>query len=162
MLKQLGRIILAISVLSIAPAAPRPTTVYVTRHAEADRDTGVLTERGRQRAQSLQDKLQDAGIKAIYVSSFPRTQDTAAPLAAALGITSEPRFETATKVKQYIDNGKDSVILVVFHSNTVPDLLRLLGVPEEHVSPLGENDYGYLFKVTIQQGGSSTVEKLSY
>ncbi len=64
------------------------TSIFIVRHAEkadATKDTD-LSEAGRSRADILAKTLRDAGITAIYTSEFKRTQETAAPLAKALGI----------------------------------------------------------------------------
>jgi len=45
-----------------------------------------LTQKGRQQAQSLADKLKTAPIKAIYASPLERTLETAEPLAKALNM----------------------------------------------------------------------------
>ena len=72
--------------------------------------------------------LKDAGITAIFATQYKRTQQTAAPLAAALGVTvvTIPSADTArlvAKVKAAPGN-----VLVVGHSNTVPDVIKGLGV----------------------------------
>ena len=46
-----------------------------------------LSEAGRARAASLATALKDAGIVAIFTTEFKRTQQTAEPLAKALGLT---------------------------------------------------------------------------
>jgi broad specificity phosphatase PhoE len=73
---------------SPAPA-PGPRAILLLRHAErADpRDPdGSLAEAGAVRARRLVDVLKDAGVTAIYTTRYKRTRETAAPLAAALGI----------------------------------------------------------------------------
>jgi len=59
------------------PARPRPTTILLVRH---------LSETGQAQAQGVADRLADAKITAIYASPLERTRETAAPLAAALGL----------------------------------------------------------------------------
>jgi broad specificity phosphatase PhoE len=73
--------------------------LLLLRHGQTDGntagalDTAVpglhLTELGRQQAEAAARALADRGIEQIYVSTLARTHQTAAPLAAALGI--EPR-----------------------------------------------------------------------
>lgn len=70
-------------------------TVLLIRHGENDyvkkgrlagRLPGVhLNEKGRQQAQTLAGWLSQAPIKVVYSSPMERAQETAAPLAAALG-----------------------------------------------------------------------------
>lgn len=51
----------------------------------------ALSPDGREQAVLLADRLADAGIQAIYVTNLRRTAETAAPLAARLGL--EPEVE---------------------------------------------------------------------
>jgi probable phosphoglycerate mutase len=48
-----------------------------------------LSELGEHQAQRVAERLADAGIEAIYVTTLQRTAQTAAPLAARLGLTPE-------------------------------------------------------------------------
>jgi len=49
-----------------------------------------LSDLGRQQAERVAARLAGAGIEAIYVTTLRRTGQTAAPLAARLGLTPEP------------------------------------------------------------------------
>lgn len=48
-----------------------------------------LSELGERQAQRVAERLADAGIEAIYVTTLQRTAQTAAPLAARVGLTPE-------------------------------------------------------------------------
>src|SRR5688572_25517932 len=69
-------------------------TVIVVRHAEQDRSVPgndpPLSAAGQARAEALKATLSRAGVTTILTSPLRRTIDTAAPLAASLGITSRP------------------------------------------------------------------------
>ena len=112
----------------------RSATVIFLRHAEAlPRTRGNqnpdLAEAGKQRAKRWAKTLRAAGVTMVYVTELGRTQQTAAPLAKALGL----------KVKQYgsrksrefanslRDLEADQVAVVVGHSNTVPQMVQQLG-----------------------------------
>jgi broad specificity phosphatase PhoE len=69
--------------------------IFIIRHGETTwnreevfrgRADVPLSERGREQARLLADALRDARIEAIYSSPLLRATETAAPLAAALGI----------------------------------------------------------------------------
>ena len=64
------------------PAFPDEPFPLVDGHADPE-----LAPGGRRQAQFVADRLADAGIKAIYVTTLRRTVQTAAPLAARLGLT---------------------------------------------------------------------------
>ncbi|MGQ0737355.1 MAG: histidine phosphatase family protein, partial [Acidobacteriota bacterium] len=82
---------------SLAADVVAQPAVFIVRHAErADTAAGGapatnadpdLSDAGRTRARSLATLLKDAGITAVYATQFKRTQQTAAPLAEALGLT---------------------------------------------------------------------------
>lgn len=71
-----------------AADAERLPPVFVMRHLDTppgERDPD-LTAQGHARALALADQLAAEGIAAIYVSDYKRTRQTAAPLAARLGL----------------------------------------------------------------------------
>lgn len=109
-----------------------------------------LSETGRLRAQSLAKTLKDAGVTAIYVTDLKRTQQTAAPLATALGInpTILPSNDVATLSSKLRDSGAGNV-LVVGHSDTVPKLISALGVTTS--ISLNDTDYDNLFVVLLEE-----------
>lgn len=129
--------------------------IFLVRHAErADTGTGTppmmatdpdLSEAGRARATSLAAMLKDAGVSAIFVTEFKRTQQTAAPLAKALGITptvvpAKDASGLAGRLKKARGN-----LLVVGHSNTIPEVIAAIGVAEP-VS-IGDTEFDKLFIV---------------
>jgi phosphohistidine phosphatase SixA len=130
--------------------ASAQSTIFVVRHAEkadATQDPDLSTA-GRTRAESLAKMLKDANITAIYATEFKRTQETAAPLAHALGIevTVVPAAATvdlAAKLKTVSGNA-----LVVGHSNNIPDLIKALGI--DLTVNLSDADYDNLFVVVLE------------
>jgi phosphohistidine phosphatase SixA len=141
-------------------AAAQPA-VFLVRHAERA-DSGPngmppaappgapaadpeLSAAGRVRAESLAAALKDAEITAVYVTELKRTQQTAAPLARALGLTPivVPANSTAVlvaKVKAQSGNA-----LVVGHSNSVPEIINALGVRTP--VQIADTEYDNLFVV---------------
>jgi phosphohistidine phosphatase SixA len=89
----------------------------------------ALSAAGSARAQELRHVLRDAGLDAIYVTRWQRTQQTAAPLAADLGIT-PTQVDAAVDVVAAIQaRPPSSAALVIGHTNTVPDIIAGLGGP---------------------------------
>ena len=133
----------------ICTAAAQPT-IFIVRHAEradASKDS-ALSDAGRTRAESLAKILNDKNITAVYATEFKRTQQTAAPLARALGIkvTVFPAKTTDFAFKLRAGHGN---ALVVGHSNTIPNLIKELGILEPVT--IGENDYDDLFEVVLEE-----------
>lgn len=130
--------------------------VFLVRHAErADTTSGgpatmaadpELSTTGRARAESLAAMLKDARISAIFVTEYKRTQQTAAPLANALGLT--PTVITAKDTPGLVAKLRESTgnVLVVGHSNSVPDIITALGV--QGAPPIADTEYDNLFIVS--------------
>jgi phosphohistidine phosphatase SixA len=143
-------------VVSVAAPALAQSSVFLVRHAErADTAGGAaptmaadpsLSDTGRQRAEALATMLKDAGITAIYATEFKRTQETAAPLAKALGltVTTVPSKDTNGLVEKL--KAATTNVLVVGHSNTVPEVVKALGISTP--VKIDDNEYDNLFVVT--------------
>ncbi|MEE9380395.1 MAG: histidine phosphatase family protein [Hyphomonadaceae bacterium] len=138
-------------------AADDATIIYLVRHAEktAERPDPELTDAGKARAEALADRLEDAGLTAIYSSDYIRTRDTAAPIAARTGL--DVQIYDASDMSVLADQLKtmNGHILVSGHSNTTPELVDLLG--GDYVSPIveaGENDRLYI--VTLNEDGTAS------
>lgn len=133
------------SCATTADAPPEPL-YYVMRHLNTpagERDPD-LTAEGQHQAALLAGVLHERP-RIIYVSSFKRTQQTAAPLAAALGLTPivyDPADTPALLAR--VRQGPFPV-LIVGHSNTVPDIVAGLG--GERPAPLGHEDFGDVWRV---------------
>ena len=146
--------VLFLTYAAVAAAQSAGQAVFVVRHAErADGGAGGtmsgtdpdLSETGRARAESLAKALKDAKITAIFVTPYKRTRQTAEPLAKALGLEAvaiDPKDAAGLieKVKAATGN-----VLVVGHSNTVPDVLTRLGIAD--APKLADADYDNLFVV---------------
>lgn len=144
------------------PPVAAESVFFLVRHAEkADQsDDPPLTDAGQARARSLAGLLRDAGVGAIYSSSFERTLDTAAPLASDLDV----------EVKRYDPNQLPELAtallsspgrhLVVGHSNTTPVLARLLG--GEAGPPISEDEYDRLYVLTHWPGAGTTTVVLRF
>lgn len=160
-------ILAAILLLASAAPAAAQSTVFVVRHAErADGGTTNtmmgndpdLSDAGRARAESLASALKDAGITAIFTTEYKRTQQTAAPLAKALGIsvTTVPSRDTARLIEKV--KAASGNVLVVGHSNSVPDVVKGLGVTTPVT--IGDAEYDNLFVVRL--GDRPTVLRLHF
>ncbi|MCW3847464.1 histidine phosphatase family protein [Sphingomonas sp. LB-2] len=146
--------LLGAAALASLPAAQ---TVYVMRHLntpEGERDPD-LTEAGKAGAGALVRWFHGKKLTAIYVSDFKRTRQTAEPLAAERGITVklyDPRDTPGLIAKVRAEPGP---VLVIGHSNTVPDLVEQLGGTRP--GPLAHPDFGDIWTVT---GGKTDHAKI--
>ena len=138
------------------------TLIYLVRHAEKlDGRDPSLTPEGQARAQALVTVLKEAGISQIFSTNYKRTQETAAPLASALGLTVEPYNPGALSDFAGELKAMTGHILVVGHSNTTPALVEILG--GEPGTPIFEkSEYDRLYIVTIKADGSVSSELQRY
>lgn len=126
------------------------TTVLLVRHAERlnATDTTSLSVPGLRRADSLAYVVGSAGVQVIFVSDRVRTQQTAAPAAAALGLTLVViAMHDTNALVDSIRARSGQVIMVVGHSDTLFIIIRKLGV----ASPPGiaSDAFDNLFVVTF-------------
>ena len=127
-------------------------TIFLVRHAEkaaGDSKDPDLSESGRARAERLASMLRDANISEIFVTEFKRTQETAAPLAraGAIKITTIPAGQGAELLEK-LKTGTENA-LVIGHGNTLPDLMKALGI--ETAVHIAETDYDNLFVVVMDE-----------
>jgi broad specificity phosphatase PhoE len=152
------------------------TTVFLVRHAEKAQEPAQdppLTEAGRARAEALARLLSGAGVKAVYTSQFARTKLTAEPLAKLLGVPvnavplsvkpDRPREvseQSIRELKSRIEAHAGEAVLVVGHTNSVPDLIRALG--GDVIPTMDESKFDDLFVVNVYAAGRAKVVQLKY
>jgi len=154
----------------------KPITVFLIRHAEREdepRQDPPLKKEGVARSQELARLLSGAGIKAIFTSQFTRTKQTAEPLATKLGLTpttftlkinpSNTRqiaAESTAEVTNKILERAGESVLVIGHSNSIPDVIKMLG--GDVVPTIDERKFDDLFIVTVYAKGKARVVQLKY
>lgn len=144
-----------------AQVQTKATVVYLVRHAEKlDESTDPpLIATGRERSEWLSQMLQDGGLTHIHTTDFERTRDTAAPISERLGI--RPRLYDALELRDLADRLRATPgrHLVSGHSNTTPNLIRLLGGES---SDIPEHEYDRLYVLTLNPDGTATTVLLRY
>jgi broad specificity phosphatase PhoE len=147
-------LVLWLAVLATALPAPCRVTVILSRHAEkaaTPPKDPPLTEAGRKRADLLASMLADSGVEAIYVTEYQRTQQTAAPLAERVHVKPTVVSDTHQLVEA-IRARKNGVVVVVGHSNTLPEIIAALGGPTVKIA---DPEYNNLFVLTVGESQSS-------
>lgn len=159
--------ILAVSLALLGAGAARgATTVILVRHAEKmatpETDDPALSETGRRRAAALAHALADAPIQAVFVTKYRRTRETVAPTAEARAVEAQERDarDVTGTAAEILRTRAGGTTLVCGHSNTVPAMIRSLGVDTD--LELSEEDYDDLFIVTIDDEGEATLLRLHY
>jgi broad specificity phosphatase PhoE len=138
--------------------------VYLVRHAERvdDAKDSLLSAEGRVRAARLAEMLRDAGITHIFNSEYQRTAETAAPLAARLGITAEKvRADQPDMLLARVRAaGPKARVLIAGHSDTVPALLKALGCTQQVT--IAKAEYDNLFVVVPGDKAGPVLVRLRY
>jgi broad specificity phosphatase PhoE len=171
-------------VLLAAPAVALDD-VYLVRHAEkadfwpTDRDLDAfqpLSSAGLTRAEALAARFKTAGIAAIYTSRTTRTLETGAPLAYATHVpiaaddaTIKPDAMSGFLKRLREKHAADRAVLIVGHSNTIPELLVHLGAKPDCFQRLGITGqpgslliegYEGMWKVDLKKQGCEAIVRL--
>jgi len=166
--------IAALAVLSMSAwfwSSLSTTTVVVLRHAEKELgtiDDPPLSQAGEQRAQLLArmfgDREGPGRIAAIFASDTRRAQLTVAPLAARLGIdvsAMKDAKDVEGLARTIRTSHRGQKVLVVGHSNTVPDIVHALS-RDSRVPAMPEDEYSTIYIVTVPTLSPAAVLKLTY
>lgn len=169
-------------VLAAVPAAALDT-VYLVRHAEkaswpSDRDLDAfqpLSQEGIARAVALAARLKTVGIAAVYTSRTTRTIETGAPLVQATGIpiTADDATTKPDQMGAFLSglrekHAGDKAVLIVGHSNTIPELLAKLGAAPDCYARLNiagqpgnllTEGYEGVWKVDLKKQGCAAIER---
>jgi len=157
------KLLVALLLLFFAVTAAADTIVIAVRHAEKadESQDAALSPEGQKRAELLARMLRDAGVAAIYSTPFQRTRNTAAPLAAQLGLrVTEDNAEAPALAKRILRENRGKSVLVVGHSNTIPALLTALGVATPIT--IASAEFDNLFVVVVPDRGKARLVRLRY
>ncbi len=140
------------------------TTFILVRHAETTEveDNPSLSADGKARAQFLSEMLSDVDLLSVYATDYNRTQQTAQVTADAQGvplINYDPEAQVALAEEILALNNE--TVLVVGHSNTVPELLNIL-TDSDHYEDFEEDEFDNLFIVHAAELGNAEVVHLKY
>ena len=107
------------------------STFYLIRHAEKERVNKSardpkLNEKGIIRALNWKDYFIDKDISKIYSTNYKRTLETVKPIEVAMGLTAILYSPSSIDYKNFISSNKGEIVLVVGHSNTIPEFVNEL------------------------------------
>ena len=133
--------------VALPAAAQTPPTTYVVRHFDTpkgERDPDLLPA-GTARAEALARWFRGKRLCAVLVTQYKRTRQTAAPTAAGRGlaILTYDAADTAGAVARA--KASACPVLIVGHSNTVPDIVAQLGGTRP--ADLAHEDFGDVWAV---------------
>jgi broad specificity phosphatase PhoE len=145
--------------------------VVVVRHAEKNTDDPrdpSLSATGEERAKALSSVLRDAGISDVYVTQYKRTRQTAEPLAQQSGISIVERPINAANAATYAHDLTQEIlaksagkgVLIVGHSNTVPDIVKALSGAA--IPAITDSEYDHIFVVVLSASGPPRLMQLRF
>jgi broad specificity phosphatase PhoE len=158
--------------------------LYLVRHAEKVDDWPAapeldafrpLSPAGVTRAEALAIRLRNEGIAAAYTSRTTRCIATAEPLAKAarIPIVAEDASTHPSEMADFLaglrqKHAGDRAVLIVGHSNTIPELLLRLGAKPECLARLGITGqpgslliegYDGLWRVDLKKQGCEAIAR---
>jgi broad specificity phosphatase PhoE len=146
------------------------TTVIIVRHAEkatGQGDDPHLSAAGDARARALARSLENAGVSAVITTQWIRTAETALPTARESGVTPEVVPVVWDSIPQHaaaiaaaVRRHQGGVVLIVGHSNTVPDIVAALGV--ERPAEVCDSEYDRMEIVRIEADGDARLIESRY
>ena len=181
----LGAVVFALVVASAWHRAAM-TTVFLVRHAEKAVDgtkdpalsaAGVahaaryasLFASGSGGAADAGHRDSDVGngpgrgprLAAVYATEFRRTRQTAEAVARPLGLAVQalPAKDSAELVRHIKRYHRGASVLVVGHSNTLPEVIQALG--GRAVAAIDDADYSRLYVVSVGLFSRTTVTELA-
>ena len=129
------------------------STFYLIRHAEkvrinkTDKDP-ALNEKGMIRALNWRDFFIDKDISKIYSTNYKRTLETVKPIEVAMGLTAILYSPSSINYKNFISSNKGEIVLVVGHSNTIPDFVNEL-INDQVYSQIDDLNNSNLYIVSL-------------
>ena len=146
-------VVLLLLFLAVSKPATAADLVILVRHAEKAEVSATdmmakdpeLSPAGRDRAESLATMLRDANLTAVFSTDYKRTRMTAEPTAKQFGLKAQ--LYDPKNVAALVDRVKatEGAVLVVGHSNTIPEVLKALGIKNEIT--ISETEFDNLFFV---------------
>ena len=131
------------------------TLIYLVRHAEKvdDSQDPPLSELGMKRALLLSIMLRDAELTHIHSTDLKRTRDTAGTIALLSELNVQIYDPEHLEEFALLLGATPGRHLVVGHSDTTPELVRLLGGESSEIS---DHEYDRLYVLILDPNGEAT------
>lgn len=143
-----------------APVASGHTYLLV-RHAEKASDDPrdpSLSSAGADRARRIAGSLHGLPLRAVYATAYRRTQQTAEPAARDhdLRVHTYDANASPEAVAAQLRALPAGMVLVVGHSNTIPQLAAALCVCT--VAPIADNEFRRRITVRVDAAGKASMD----
>jgi broad specificity phosphatase PhoE len=139
--------------------------IFISRHGERisrTDDASKLSKEGLRRAKALSRLLASVPLKAVYCTEYDLSRQTAEPSASDHGLKPVvmPYEDVQGLAKLLHALPPSADVLVIGHSDTIPELLTALGAKDK--VEIRALDFGNLFIVAPSTTGDARVHRLHY
>ena len=122
-------VILIFSLTSFYTSSQECSSYYLIRHAEKLRIDKTernpkLNEKGVLRAENWKEILKNIKLDKIYSTNYNRTIETAKPTSSSQNIDIEIYSPSKIDYKNFKEINKGKKVLIVGHSNTIPNFVN--------------------------------------
>ena len=129
------------------------STFYLIRHAEkirADKSepNPDLNEKGLLRAQKWRNYFSDKDVSKIYSTNYKRTLKTVQPLAVQNNIETSLYTPSIIDYDDFIRSNIGGNVLVVGHSNTIPDFVNNI-IDDKYYDQIDDLNNSNLYVVSM-------------
>ena len=145
MKKVIGLILLSAMLVSCAT-----TKIYIVRHAEKNStkpDADLKTPEGYTRANELKLVLENVKLNKVFSTNTPRTIHTVEPTAYSQSKALE-LYKNGDSLALKLLTQKNKRFLICGHSNTVPQLIKAVGLNSAIKGNIADTDFDNLFIIT--------------
>ncbi|WP_299683528.1 histidine phosphatase family protein [uncultured Tenacibaculum sp.] len=141
---------LEINLSLIAQNETKTSTYFFIRHAEKvlNVKNPDLTKKGEKRALAWSKMLTHYKIDKVLSTNYKRTLQTAKPIANKYQLQTQIYHPYKFNVQEFIKKSKGENIVIVGHSNTIPNLVNKF-IGKDKYNEIDETIYGNLYIVTI-------------
>ena len=143
----------ALALPSFSQTNSEKTTYFLIRHAEKDQSNPDdknphLSSVGFQRALQWSQVFKAVKIDSVYTTNYNRTVETANPTAASHHL--KPIFYNpeTIDIDKFKIQTKGKTVLIVGHSNTIPNFVNAL-IKQEKYSQMADTNNADLYIVTL-------------
>lgn len=139
------------------------TQIYIIRHTEKVDDTAEnpeLSAAGIARAKYWKKVFQHIDFNQVFTTDFKRNVQTAQLISDDNSIKPELYYPMSFDVLKFINLIKGQKVLIIGHSNTIPDMVNRL-IDETKYPPMSHENYNVLYIVNINKNGDTSSSMLN-
>ncbi len=143
------------------------TKVYIVRHAEKAGNAptdGLKVPEGFARRDALVMHLNHYRFTGIYSTNYPRTIQTIKPLSDFQELPLI-LYNNGDSLLSALVVEKNKNFVIVGHSNTIPQMIRAVGLNPGYTGNIPDNEFDNLYIITVKQKHGSlikTIQKKKY